>query len=140
MKEEISSGGIVFFGNAILMLKKYNGDWVLPKGKVENSESLKAAAIREVLEETNAKVNIVKYLGQIDYEFFRNGVKNKTHIRKIVHWYLMLARNMNCKAQKEEGFIDARYVSFDRAVKNAKHDDERKVIIKAIEDIKNNNY
>ena len=35
MIEEVSSGGVVIFGNTILLLKKFNGDWVLPKGRVE---------------------------------------------------------------------------------------------------------
>lgn len=34
MREEISAGGVVVLGNTILLLRKYNGDWVLPKGKV----------------------------------------------------------------------------------------------------------
>ena len=39
MREEVSAGGVVLVGNAILLLKKYNGDWVLPKGKVEPGET-----------------------------------------------------------------------------------------------------
>ena len=44
MREEISSGGVVVFGNAILLLRKYNGDWVLPKGKIEPGEELAETA------------------------------------------------------------------------------------------------
>jgi 8-oxo-dGTP pyrophosphatase MutT (NUDIX family) len=40
MIDEISAGGIVFFKNSILMLKKFNGDWVLPKGRVEKDEQI----------------------------------------------------------------------------------------------------
>ena len=39
MREEQSAGGVVLLGNAILLLRKYNGDWVLPKGKIEPGES-----------------------------------------------------------------------------------------------------
>ena len=53
MREEISAGGVVLFGNAILMLRKFNGDWVLPKGKVEEGENNEEAALREVSEEKN---------------------------------------------------------------------------------------
>ena len=35
MMIEVSSGGVVIFGNTILLLRKYNGDWVLPKGRLE---------------------------------------------------------------------------------------------------------
>ena len=51
MREEVSAGGVVLFGNAILLLRKFNGDWVLPKGKVEEGEKRQEAALREVLEE-----------------------------------------------------------------------------------------
>ena len=55
MREEVSAGGVVLVGNAILLLKKYNGDWVLPKGKVEPGETHEETALREVKEETGVK-------------------------------------------------------------------------------------
>ena len=42
-------------------------DWVLPKGRVEEGEQRKDAALREVLEETGVKAEILKYLGEIHY-------------------------------------------------------------------------
>lgn len=136
MIEEVSAGGIVFFKNNILMLKKFNGDWVLPKGRVEENESLKETALREVYEETKAKVTTIKYLGKINYEFNRTCYLDRVHINKEVHWYLMMARNMNCTAQKNEGFVEAKFLPFERSLIIARYDDERKIIKKAIEDIK----
>ena len=45
MKEH-SAGGVVIHENKILLLKKYYGDWVLPKGKIETSETTAKTAIR----------------------------------------------------------------------------------------------
>lgn len=137
---EVSAGGIVFFKNNILMLKKFNGDWVLPKGRVEKNETIKEAALREVYEETKAKVNVIKYLGKINYEFERSSFKGKIQINKEVYWFLMIARNMNCTAQKNEGFREAKYLPFERALKVARYEDERKILKIAIEDIKFNYY
>lgn len=134
MREEISSGGVVVFGNAILLLKKYNGDWVLPKGKVEENESFDGAAVREVFEEGGVKGNIVRYLGKIHYSFRNNREENEI-VNKTVHWYLMVSRSMECTPQKKEGFVDARFVHINRAVKLAKYDDERIIIRKAIQQI-----
>jgi 8-oxo-dGTP pyrophosphatase MutT (NUDIX family) len=136
MVHEISAGGIVFFKNSILMLRKFNGDWVLPKGRVEDNESLKETALREVYEETKAKVTTIKYLGKINYEFSRTCYLDKIHIRKEVHWYLMMAKDMNCSAQKNEGFVEAKFLPFEKSLKIARYDDERKIIKKAVEDIK----
>ena len=134
MKEEISAGGVVVFGNAILLLRKYNGDWVLPKGKVEENEDFKGAATREVYEEGGVKGNIIKYLGKIHYTF-RNNRKENEIINKTVHWFLMATRSMDCTPQRNEGFIDARFVHINRASKLAKYDDERSIIKKAIQEI-----
>ena len=76
MREEVSAGGVVLFGNAILLLRKFNGDWVLPKGKVEEGENRQEAALREVLEETGVKADILKYLGEIHYTFKENWDEN----------------------------------------------------------------
>ena len=136
MINEVSAGGIVFFKNNILMLRKFNGDWVLPKGRVEENESIRDAAVREVYEESKAKVNVIKYIGKINYEFNRPCFKDKVQIYKEVYWYLMIARNMNCTAQKNEGFVEAKFIPFERTLSIARYDDERKIIKKAVEDIK----
>lgn len=135
MREEISAGGVVYFGNAILLLKKYNGDWVLPKGKIEKNEDIKDTSIREVFEEGGVKADVVKYIGKIQYSF-KNSWKNNEVINKTVHWYLMKARSMTCNPQKEEGFIDARFIHIDRVQAMAKYEDEKSIIEKAIKQIK----
>lgn len=134
MRKEVSAGGVVIFGNAILLLRKYNGDWVLPKGKVEEEEDLEETAIREVFEEGGVKAKTIKYLGKIHYTFRHTREPNEI-VNKTVHWFLMMARNMNCKPQKNEGFIDALFVHKNRAAELAKYDDEKKIIIKAISEI-----
>lgn len=135
MKEEISSGGIIVFGNTILLLKKYNGDWVLPKGRVEPGETIEEAALREVMEETKVKATVIKYIGYIKYRF--RSIKEETvFINKTVHWYLMKAKNMNAVPQKSEGFIEVKFVHLDRVKSLLKYRDEKKIIDKAIEAVK----
>ncbi|TCO70715.1 NUDIX hydrolase [Marinisporobacter balticus] len=135
MRKEISSGGVVVFGNAILLLRKYNGDWVLPKGKVKEDETIRMAAIREVYEEGRIKAEIIKYIGEINYSF-KNYWKDYEMVHKTVHWYLMKTKNMNCTPLKEEGFVEARFVHLNRASEITKYDDEREIIQKAIKEIK----
>lgn len=131
MREEISSGGVVVFGNAILLLRKYNGDWVLPKGKVEEKEETQDTAVREVFEESAVKAEIIMYLGEIHYSF-KNGWQEHELVNKTVHWYLMKARSMVCNPLKDEGFVEAKFIHINRAPELAKYDDEREIIQKAI--------
>ncbi|AHM55754.1 NUDIX hydrolase [Peptoclostridium acidaminophilum DSM 3953] len=135
MKKESSSGGVVVFGNAILLLRKYNGDWVLPKGKIELGESRENAALREVREEAGLRAEIIKYLGEIHYTFKKNWDDTKI-VHKTVYWYLMSAKNMNTQPQKEEGFIDAKFIHMDRVLELAKYDDEKEIIKVALEELK----
>lgn len=134
MRHEVSAGGVVVFGNAILLLRKYNGDWVLPKGKVEINEEFDYTATREVLEEGGVKANIIKYLGKIHYSF-RNTREEGEIVNKTVHWFLMATRSMDCTPQKQEGFVDARFVHINRAAQLAKYEDEKKIIVKAIQEL-----
>ena len=131
MLSELSSGGVVIFGNALLLLRKFNGDWVLPKGRVEVGERLHTAALREVLEESGVKAEIIQYIGKVNYHY--KNLKEDEMVSKTVHWYLMKSHSMECKPQKKEGFIDAKFVHMDKAVDMAKYEDEKKIIRKGLE-------
>lgn len=134
MREEKSAGGVVVFGNAVLLLKKYNGDWVLPKGKIEKGEGKEDAAVREVREEAGIKGSIEKYLGEIHYTYRENWDENRT-VHKTVYWYLMKTKNMTTVAQREEGFISAEFIHMKKAAQYAKYDDEREIIKVAIQEV-----
>lgn len=132
--KEISSGGVVVFGNTILLLRKFNGDWVLPKGRLEEGESTRTAAVREVFEESGVKGEIIKYLGKIKYNY--KNIKRDEIVLKTVHWYLMKANNMDSKPQKQEGFADAVFVHMDKVTDLVRYSDEREILSKSITHIK----
>lgn len=67
---------------AVVRLRKRN-EWVLPKGKLDDGETPRAAAEREVLEETGHAVAVHEFLGTLVYEA-RGG-------SKIVHYWRMEA-------------------------------------------------
>ncbi len=123
MIEETSSGGVVIFGNTILLLKKFNGDWVLPKGRIEKDETIRQAALREVLEESGVKAEIVKYIGMVHYKY--KNIQENEMVYKTVHWYVMKTKCMDCTPQKKEGFVDAMFVHMDKAKELVKYKDEK---------------
>jgi len=134
--KEVSAGGVVIFGNTLLVLKKFNGDYVLPKGRVEAGESLEEAAIREVEEESGVKAVIIDYIGEAKYKY-RN-YRQKEIVTKTVHWYLMTTNSMEKVPQKSEGFIDVVFTHIDKASKMVKYDDEREIIKKGLDLLKSN--
>lgn len=138
MREEISAGGVVILGNAILMLRKYNGDWVLPKGKVECGETHDQTALREVREETGVKASIDKYIGETHYTFKENWDHERS-VHKVVYWYLMNTKSMDTVPQREEGFVEAKFIHINRVTDMARYDDEKEIIKVALTLIEKDN-
>ena len=67
---------------AVVRLRKGN-EWCLPKGKLDHGETPRAAAEREVMEETGHAVAVHEFLGTLVYET-RGGPK-------VVHYWRMEA-------------------------------------------------
>ena len=83
----LAAGGIVLRQDetpliAVVRLRKRN-EWVLPKGKLDDGETARDAARREVLEETGHDVVVHEFLGTLVYEFGRGS--------KVVHYWRMEA-------------------------------------------------
>src|SRR6266699_2827852 len=81
----LAAGGIVLRQGqtplvAVVRLRKRN-EWVLPKGKLDDGETPRAAAEREVVEETGHEVSVHEFLGTLVYE---SGGRSKA-----VHYWRM---------------------------------------------------
>ena len=103
-----TGGGLVknMLEEILLILRR--GKWDLPKGKIDDGESLEECAIREVREETGIqKVEIVSKIN-ITYHTYVEFGKN---ILKESHWYLMnVANDENLAPQVEEDITEIRWV------------------------------
>ncbi|MDP8233678.1 MAG: NUDIX hydrolase, partial [Candidatus Saelkia tenebricola] len=104
--------------------------WCLPKGKVEQGESLEVAALREVKEETGASGQIEKGLGSISYWFY--GAEDKLKINKTVHFYLMKYISGNLELHDDE-VEEVRWFVIDEARSIASYKSEKEMIEKAME-------
>ncbi len=81
-----SAGGLIISNNKVLILfSKKRNQYLFPKGTIENNETPRQTALREVLEESGYHTKILKSLGSIHYSFEENGNK----IRKTVYHYLL---------------------------------------------------
>lgn len=126
--DEISAGGVVIHDDKVLVLRKFRGDWVLPKGRLEVGETREQAALREVKEETGVQTQIVRYVGFVKY-LYRHHDGEK--VRKTVYYYLMSAEKVDVRPQREEGFCEAALMDEDRALELLKHDAERNMVQRA---------
>lgn len=109
----VAAGGIVFVEkepNKILSIIR-NGKFDLPKGKVENNESIEEAAVREVMEETGIKdIRLLKNIYESYHVYFINGQS----ILKKTYWFSMTTNVGNIlKPQFEEGIEKVFWYSLD---------------------------
>jgi 8-oxo-dGTP pyrophosphatase MutT (NUDIX family) len=87
----IAAGGVIYrrgeHGIEIVLVARRREDlWALPKGTPEPSETIEETALREVREETGLQTEIVERLGTVRYSFTsRAGVR----VDKTVHHFLL---------------------------------------------------
>ena len=85
-----AAGGIVTNKKGELLMIKRANRWELPKGHLENNESLEECAIRETEEETG--------IGGLKVEHFVTKTRHTYHLKnknilKITHWYKMKTKD-----------------------------------------------
>lgn len=91
VRDAVSAGGVIFRRGEegieiVLVGRRQDGLWALPKGTPEPGESIEETALREAREETGLEVRIVQELGDIAYWFTEH---DGTRIHKVVHHFLM---------------------------------------------------
>ena len=106
-----AAGGLVFNKENQLLTIKRNGLWDLPKGKIEKHEDQRAAALREVMEETGINmINISEKIGETYHAYFEDDVV----LMKVTHWYIMNSNGKNnLKPQIEEGISEVKFENLD---------------------------
>lgn len=138
MKREFSAGGIVFKetdnGLEYLLIKNMamrdpnKSYWGFPKGHLDEGESSKNAAIREVKEEVGLEVEIIDKVGQSSYMFQASGEK----ILKIVTMFLMQASSKKISIQAAE-IQEANWVDSEKVLELLSFPNDKKLFQKALE-------
>ena len=102
-----AAGGIVQNNeNKILFIYRL-GKWDLPKGKKDKGEKIKDCAVREVEEETNTKVKIIKR----NCTTWHTYTRYKKFILKKTVWYKMKCiDDSKMKGQKKEKIEKVRWM------------------------------
>jgi 8-oxo-dGTP pyrophosphatase MutT (NUDIX family) len=98
--------------------------WVLPKGHVEEGESLEQAALREIYEETGLdNVQLITHLGTI----MRESLKSNGDVEhKTIHFYLAYAPGQSqFQAPSDQGFIEAGWFSPEEVIQLLPYESEQ---------------
>jgi 8-oxo-dGTP pyrophosphatase MutT (NUDIX family) len=103
-----AAGGVVFNEEGELLLIRRLGLWDLPKGKIEEGEDQRLAALREVHEECGLNfLGILKKMANTYHVYFLKG----RWILKKTAWYKMIAwGDISVQPQLEEDITEVRWV------------------------------
>jgi 8-oxo-dGTP diphosphatase len=113
----VAVGGVVYRRDKrgqvrLLLIKKRNGFWTLPKGRVKSGEDATAAVVREVREETGITGPVERLVHQLAYTIQkRSGPR-----RKAVTYYLVQASDGERCPDKKEGIQKVRWFPLEAAL------------------------
>lgn len=96
-----AAGGVVFKGDKMLLMFR-RGVWDLPKGKLDEGESSKTAALREVEEETGVRATLGDRICTTWHTYSQHG----SRILKRTKWYRMTLVDESRMAPQEEEDIE----------------------------------
>ncbi len=138
--EQVSAGGVVFRGaglNPEVVIVRIVPEmrWQLPKGIIDEGETIEGAAVREVREESGVVAELLEPIETIEYWFTakRDGQQRRYH--KFVHFFLM--RFVSGETADHDDEVDeARWVPLHTAVSMLEFKSERDVVTKAAEQIR----
>ncbi|MEU7756739.1 NUDIX domain-containing protein [Micromonospora sp. NPDC049171] len=103
---------------------------VAPKGRLEPGEAPLQAATREVTEEAGlTDTHYSAYLGQEGYTFVDN---DGTTAAKTVDWFLFRASSTATTPNRDEGFVEARWLDADSARQAASHPQFQQILDRAL--------
>jgi len=132
--ERTSAGGVVVRtdGGVEVCLIRPTGRsvWGLPKGGVEEGETLAETALREVAEETGLVGIVEQELGSIDYTFYSREQGGRIH--KTVHYFLVRATGGNT-SQHDHEVSEAKFVRLRQALRLMNYPNEREMVRRAAE-------
>lgn len=139
---EPTAGGVVFRRNPkgrdieILLIQDAKDRWTIPKGHIEEGESSKETAAREVQEETGlAEVKVLNWLGKINFRYRRGS----SLVLMTTEIFLVHARGDTEALKPEDWMNGIKWFSATEALDRIEYEDIGKLMLLALKKIRQQN-
>lgn len=112
----IAAGGLVTNEHNELLMIFRRGKWDLPKGKLDEGETIEECAVREVEEETGiGNVELGKLIGLTFHEYYDKWISDNAI--KETHWFEMKVKGSPTPTPQAEEHIEKIIWANDAAIK-----------------------
>lgn len=140
---EPTSGGIIFRHKPrrpevieILLIQDSKGRWTIPKGHIEEGESPRHAAEREIREETGlAQMRVLDWLGKINFRYRRNS----SLVLMTTDIFLVQATGKSSSVKKEKWMASLAWLPATDALEKIEYEDIGKLILLGLKKIRKQN-
>ncbi len=106
IKKIIAAGGLVINEKNEMLFIFRRGKWDLPKGKLDEGETIEICAVREVKEETGLQHVLLKqFIGITKHAYF--DIYLQEDVIKESHWYSMITNSKEILIPQTEEDISA---------------------------------
>ena len=138
--KEVTSGGIVYRHNKrgeieVLLVQDARDRWTIPKGHIEEGESPRQTAKREVNEETGlalADIDVQEWLGKNNFQYRRVD----SLVLMKMHVFLIHATGNTDALQKEEWMKGIRWFKADKALDKIEYENISKLLLLGLKKIR----
>lgn len=136
---EPTAGGIIFRRSEkqeieILLIQDAKNRWTIPKGHIEEGESAKETAEREIREETGLKdMKVLNWLGKINFRYRRQ----QSLVLMTTEIFLVQAQGDTNDLKPEEWMNGIKWFPAADALDKIEYEDIGKIILIALKKIRN---
>jgi diadenosine hexaphosphate hydrolase (ATP-forming) len=136
---EPTAGGIVFRKNdkdqvEILLIQDAKNRWTIPKGHIEEGETAKQTAEREIKEETGLKeLKVLNWLGKINFRYRRQ----QSLVLMTTEIFLVQGQGNTNKLKPEDWMNGIKWFSANEALDKIEYEDIGKIILIGLKKIRN---
>jgi len=135
---EPTAGGVIYRraqdgGIEILLIADSKGRWTIPKGHIEENETPRQAAEREIREETGLqKMKVGPWLGKINFRYRRG----RSLVLMTTEIFLVAAEGLTHKVRKEKWMNNLAWMPAQEALDKIEYEDISKLILLSLKKIR----